>query len=146
MRRILHLFSIILIISFIAGCCAKKTGKCDSKDTVMKSVILNKNYSLPAEFDYIIERASITDSILSIDVKYFDGNGEHKFDLLFNGNYAKSMPPIAGFYLNHTSTGENGDKEITETLKFNIAPAKYNSGNSMYVKISNYSEKLKYEY
>ena len=112
----------------------------------MKTIILNKDYSLPAEFDYTIESASLTDSILTIDIKYKGGCGEHNFELLFNGMYAKSMPPQAGLYLQHEIKNETCDKEISKKIKFNVNSVKYNNSKTVIIRLSNFSDKIKFNY
>ncbi|HBF88443.1 MAG TPA: hypothetical protein DDX39_07370 [Bacteroidales bacterium] len=146
MKTLFYLTIITTLISISSGCaCQKKNSKSKKEDSV-KSIIVNKDYSLPSEFDYVIESANLVDSILTIDVKYKGGCGEHSFELLFNGMYAKSMPPQVGLYLQHSVKTETCEKEITEKIKFNIRAIKYKNSKSVVVKISNYSEKITYNY
>lgn len=141
-----------MAILVTTGCLqSKKTidthQKSANVEAVIKPLVVDRSFDAGSiKQDFTIQSAVLTDSVLSITVSFKGGCGEHDFNIFFNGNYAKSLPPQATLFLKHESIKETCNKDVTEMLKFNISRIKYPNTHSVIVHLPNYSEKLNYKY
>lgn len=140
-----HILFFTIIISIMTSCFTNKGNNKNKsmKNPKVKEVIIDKSFSWDnSKLDYTIEMASLTDSILTIQVKTKGSNVEHNFDLYFNGMYAKSLPTKATLYLKHSTEKDIDDKEVEKILKFDISKAKYYKGDKTIILINSYSGKF----
>lgn len=146
--------AVIVIISFaISSClCSQKTNSSEMNDNKksskieIKEMFINKDYVLPEKLDYTINSINIDGDILTIDINYKGGCGEHNFELMFNEMYAKSLPVIAGLFLSHTTINENCQKDINKILKYNITKSRHPQYKEAYIKVYGIDTKLLYKY
>jgi hypothetical protein len=91
-----------------------------------KKVIVDPNREIPEAKGktYRIKSFSIAGDILSIDVSYRGGCGQHTFELYSNGLLKKSLPPQIDVYLEHKKENETCTEDIKQTLKFDISSLK----------------------
>ncbi len=140
-----HILFFAIVIFIMTSCFTNKGNNKNKsmKNPKVKEVIVDKSFSWDnSKLDYTIESASLTDSILTIQVKTKGSNVEHDFELYFNGMYAKSLPAKATLYLKHSIKKEIDDKEVEKTLKFDISKAKYYKGDKTVILINSYSGKF----
>ena len=134
---LLSMSSLILINS-----CNIFHGKNDSVKSC-KAVIVDKDFDATAyNSEYKINNLSLTDSLLTINITYTGNTKNDEFDLVFNGMYAKSMPPIATLVLIQK---ENGSKEFTRDLCYDISNIKYKGGKTR-VMVRGFNQKIMYSY
>lgn len=133
----------ILFFGFVILITACSVFNKKNDSVACKTVIKDKNFTIPANnSDYKINKVSLSDSLLMINVTYNGKSDKDSFDLIFNEMYAKSMPPIATLYLVQNVIGT---KQITRDLCFDISNIKY-KGGKVKVKIYGYNETLMYVY
>jgi len=141
------LFYIILIITLLNSCFSANKLDNSNNSINIKELVINKNIDISKlNMDYIINKVTLQDSILNVDLSYSGDCGEPDFELFFNGNYEKSFPPQATFYLKHKSNKKKCNENINKILKFNISKAKYYKGNIVYIKLHSYNEIITYKY
>jgi len=142
------LFYIILIITLLINSCFSANKLNNNNNNInVKELVINKNIDIPGlNMDYIINNVTLLDSILKIDLSYSGDCGEPDFELFFSGNYEKSFPPQATFYLQHKSNKKKCNENINKILKFNISKAKYYKGNIVYIKLHSSNEIITFKY
>jgi hypothetical protein len=147
MKKIL-LVSLVLFAAIFSCCKSSKNNKtqvAEEKTDVMPTLTIDKSYK-PDSIDYTISQVVIKGDYLIFDVTYKGGCGKHKFDLIFNGNYAKSLPVQASLHLKHTKENETCNNDITEPLRFDISKVRYSNKKEVVLKISSSKEKFNYIY
>lgn len=133
-----------------SSCKSSKSAE-NTKSTVntqqtIKKLIVDKNFDFTNyKKEFTVKTASITDSTLSITFNY-TGCSDDEIDLLFNGNYLKSLPPKASLNLIKKSGIKDCGKKVEKTLKFNIAGVQYTGTKSLVIQFANYEPKLIYNY
>jgi|AntAceMinimDraft_17_1070374.scaffolds.fasta_scaffold01929_5 hypothetical protein len=126
----------------------KKIQKDKSDKQTISKLIIDRNFSpdRSKKLDYKIESLSYnTKNILNIEISYLGGCGTHNFDLIFNGNYLKSLPMQAGLFLKHTSKNETCDKKINTVLHFDITGLKPDRYNKLKIKFIGSDQNIMYE-
>ncbi len=143
---------IVLIMAVSAMSLQCKTNKNQQKDKndkqTISKLIIDRNFvpDRSKKLDYTIESLSYnTKNILSIEVSYFGGCGTHNFDLIFNGNYLKSLPMKAGLFLKHTSKNETCDKKINTVLRFDITGLKPDKYDKLKIKFIGSEQNIMYK-
>lgn len=88
-----------------------------------RKVIVDPNREAPDAKGktYRIKSYSIEGNVLSIDVSYRGGCGQHTFELYSNGLLKKSLPPQIDVYLEHKKENETCSEEIKQVLQFDIS-------------------------
>ena len=68
---------------------------------VVKDVVKKGNITTPSTsaLAYTIQSATVTDSILKLEVEFTQPCGNYSFDLVADGKMAKSLPPQITTYL-----------------------------------------------
>jgi hypothetical protein len=140
-------FTLIIISSLFFGLnsCKLCKNKGDKKEDIT-SIIVQQGFVKPdnsALFDLL--KTSIEGNILTIEVSYSGGCNEHEFQLYFDGNYMKSLPPKANFILTHDNKGDACRSIVNKTLKFDISKAQYAGQKEMMVMVDGFGE-VKYVY
>ncbi|MCG3164253.1 MAG: hypothetical protein POELPBGB_00007 [Bacteroidia bacterium] len=99
-----------------------------------KKVIVDPNRETPETKGktYRIKTYSIEGNILSIEVSYRGGCGQHNFELYSNGLLKKSLPPQIDVYLEHKKENETCSEDIKQTLQFDISPLR-KPGNELII-------------
>jgi len=119
----------------------------NTKIMEVKDLIIDQQFRLSYdEIDYNIKNARIDAEILTVSVAYKGGCGQHNFDIVFNGMYAKSLPVKAALYLKHEAINETCQRDTIEEIKFDISQMQYPRDTIMFVNIFSYSPQLKYIY
>ncbi|MBT3206965.1 MAG: hypothetical protein HN704_16435 [Bacteroidetes bacterium] len=119
----------------------------NSKTVAVKELILDQQFRMSYdEIDYKIKNARINDEILSISVAYKGGCGQHNFDVVFNGMYAKSLPVKAALYIKHEAINETCERDTSEEIKFDISKIQYPRDTTVIINIFSYSPQLRYDY
>lgn len=140
--------SIVLFASIFTSCKSSKKSE-SSKETPklenVKQLVVDREFKADS-VDYAISNVVLDGNILSMDVNYNGGCGKHKFDLYFNGNYAKSLPVQATIFLKHTQENETCKQELTESLKFDITNVQYPKQKTVIFKVKSIKEKFEYNY
>lgn len=148
MKKILFI-SVILLATIFTNCKSSKKStistNSDVKTEVIPELIVDKECKADS-IDYAIYNVALNGNVLSMDVNYKGGCGTHKFDLMFNGNYAKSLPVQASIFLKHSKENETCDKEVTESLKFDISTIQYPKNSTVIIKVASIKEKFEYTY
>lgn len=100
------------------------------KEQPVKTVSRTASFSpLTSATDYVINTATVVDSILQLNVTYPTPCTEHSFELVADGKVAKSIPPQIAVNLVHkvaNAANCNKKKKTTEVLAFNINPLRIN--------------------
>jgi hypothetical protein len=106
MKFIQSILFISLAVAILASCrcpSARQTAKTSDPEIILSPVI-REGFRAPAtKPDYVIESASLEKNTLVLRATYPGGCKEHRFDLIFNGMYLKSLPMKAVLYLEHTT-------------------------------------------
>jgi hypothetical protein len=107
-------------------------------------VIVDVNYQIPEAKGktYRIKSFIIAGNILSIDVSYRGGCGQHTFELYSNGLLKKSLPPQIDVFLEHKKENETCSEEIKQTLKFDISALKKSGYDLIVVNINSADNKV----
>ena len=125
---------------------AENTKSTTNTQQIIKNIIIDKNFDLiNYKKEFTVLNASISDSTLSITFTY-KGCNDDDLDLIFNGNYLKSLPPKASLYLNKKSIGKDCGKQVKKTLLFNISPVQFHGERTLVIQFPNYEPKLMYNY
>ena len=118
----------------------------EPKTTTIRPVLVQNDFMAEnALSDFVITKAIIEESTLSITISY-TGCKDDVIDLVFNGNYLKSYPMKAQLYVKRSSGSQGCDKKMVQDLKFNLVPIKPGSGNTLILMLQNYKENLTYQY
>ncbi len=109
-----------------------------------KKVIVDPNREIPQAKGktYRIKSYSIEGNILSIDVSYRGGCGQHTFELYSNGLLKKSLPPQIDVYLEHKKENETCTEDIKQTLKFDISSLKNSNYDLIVLNINSADNKV----
>lgn len=143
---LLVFFPILIASSCKSSKKTEKTTSVKSTNQTIKKLIVDKNFDFTNyKKEFIIKTASVTDSTLSITFTY-TGCSDDELDLLFNGNYLKSLPAKASLNLIKKSGIKDCGKKMEKTLLFNIAPVQYPGTKSLILQFANYEPKLIYNY
>lgn len=137
----LRYFSTLIVLLAILSCNKKSATTIQQTATNPASeVIIKKDVILTDTGDpYAIDSVKINKDTLSVFVNYTGGCKNHNFDLFFNGKYAKSYPLKASLSLKHKANEDKCKKLVLHELKFNIAPIKESSTQTLTLIIgSNY--------
>lgn len=70
--------------------------------------------------DFYITNSFIWEDALHISVKY-TGSKNHQFQLVWDGNIIKTLPPQIHLFLSHDNIGDNANETIEEELQFNLS-------------------------
>lgn len=117
--------------------CKTKTAPLQAVKPVTKKG--NITAPAPSSIFYVINSATVKDSILSIDITYTQPCGNYSFDLVADGKMAKSIPPQISTYLIQNMEKQGGcknKKKKTEVLQFNINPLRVNGLNKVMVNLN----------
>lgn len=124
-----------------------KTKNTDSETTITaQEITLIDASAVPPSSDITINSISLNGDILSIHTSYSGGCKKHEFNLFFNGNYMKSLPPKAQFILQHINNKDECRSLIDTTLKFNIAKAKYIGQSELMIRVNGFEKEINYKY
>lgn len=109
-----------------------------------KKVIVDPNREIPQAKGktYRIKSYSIEGNILSLDVTYRGGCGQHIFELYSNGLLKKSLPPQIDVYLEHKNEYETCSEEVKQTLKFDISSLKNSNYDLIVLNINSADNKV----
>jgi len=77
---------------------------------------------------------------LIVKVAYSGGCNEHFFEASWDGNFKKSMPPIASIRLTHVNNDDNCRARIEKELAIDLRKLFINSSNSALIEINGNSE------
>lgn len=126
MTRIVGILGLALLLCL--GCKSRKAEEGDSP----KTEVTADSTSLGCEaltkardgkMDPIISvRPLIEDDCLHLKLTYGGGCKEHKFQLLWNGAWMKSMPPQVTLMLSHENGGDMCRSIKSEKLSYNLLP------------------------
>jgi|GEM_PF-4771919 hypothetical protein len=139
MNRII-IAAIISILPFlIANRCSEKKEK--NKQVKVQQAIIDKSFDYSANLsNYVIKEAVLKDSILTLTIEANICEND-LVELVFNGNYLKSLPPKAQLGLRFT---ENYNcKKNTTTRSYNVSNVKY-TGNKTTILLLNGKEPISY--
>ena len=139
MKKILLLICILPIV----WCCGSSQKALKKNEPMIQNVTMAINFSEHARntAETEILNASITDSTLTLNVKYNGGCKDHSFKLIGSQMIQKSMPPIRGIMLIHHSNNDDCREVIEEELKFNVSDFKYPNGD-IYLNLKGYEERI----
>lgn len=135
----------LLAASLFFSCKTKKSATAEmyNSNSEIENVILKTELNISEiKPNYKIDSIAINKDILSVFVNYSGGCQKHKFELLFNGMYAKSLPPQATLYLNHISNDDLCKKLIFQEVRFNIASVLNEKYTEIYITVGEF--KIKY--
>lgn len=135
----------LLAASLFFSCKTKKNASTEmnNSNSEIESVLLQKELNISElNSNYKIDSIALDNDILSVFVNYSGGCQKHKFELLFNGMYAKSLPPQTTLYLNHISNDDLCKKLIFQEVRFNIASILNEKYTEIYVTVGEF--KIKY--
>jgi len=140
-----------LMFTGISSCKLCKKDKEETTATVaetdkIQSLIVDKEFTEPASADITIKQITIDGDLLSIDVSYSGGCEEHKFNLYFDGNYKKSLPPKAAFFLQHVPHTDQCRSIVDLTLKFDIGKSQYAGQKEIMVSVIGLENEVSYRY
>ena len=138
-----HVLICILFSAVAASCSNKNISK--EPEAVTKSGILTDDMAAYGDnANTEIVSASITGSVISIEVNYSGGCEEHEFILLGSKLIAKSLPPKRGITLHHNSNGDSCRELKNEVLKFDISEFAYTPGEEIILNLEGYKTPLSY--
>jgi len=135
----------------MAGSCnsSKKAGKTKSSvvsQIPVKKVILNKDFDyLNYKKEFTVTNASIKDSLLTISFNN-TGCSDDDYNMVFNGNYLKSLPPKASLFITKQSGSKDCGKKYEKTLVFDVSTIKYPNNKTIVLMFPNYEKTLLYNY
>lgn len=155
---------VVVSFVFIVSCKSRKNVKSESVDdkevvleiveekeetsvqTLMKSVLVDPNFakdSLPSTVQ--IKNASVKENVLMLSIQYSGGCKDHDFDLMFTGNYMKSLPPKAELTLVHDGNDDMCRKLIMDNLYFSLKEIQ-TTGNELILLIDGVKYPISYKY
>lgn len=77
---------------------------------------------------------------LIVKVAYSGGCNEHFFEASWDGNFMKSMPPIANVRLTHVNNDDGCRARIEKEIAIDLRKLFVNTSNSLYVVLNGNSE------
>ena len=143
-------FILILICSslFVACKCHKKIVEQNNMNNE-ETLLIGKVEMHSDSSDVIkIEDAKIVGNKLEIKVSYGGGCENHSFELIGSPNISKSLPPIRSIQLIHRANKDACKALIIKEMAFDISAFTYKkeSGNTIYLQLGGWDEKLLYTY
>jgi len=123
----------------------KQKAEVNPADGINK-VIIDNNRPAPETKGktYRIKSFSVKGDILSIDVTYKGGCGQHSFELFSNGLLKKSLPPQYDVYLEHRKENETCNEDVARTLQFDLSPLNRQGSPKIIVNINNAENKAEW--
>ncbi len=116
----------------------------DNKSTSsVEPLSIVNNEALKKGSPVTISHVELNKDTLEIDVTYSGGCEDHSFELLFNGQFAKSLPVQAHLVLYHNANKDQCKKLITEKLKFDVSALKENYSQVL-IELAGNKEKIIY--
>ncbi|MFM7637845.1 MAG: hypothetical protein ACKO5W_08250 [Crocinitomicaceae bacterium] len=145
MKPILFLFIVILSIS------CKSSREAKTKKQHVKEMKTEKKAELgdinQVSDNINILNASIEGNIINLEVSYSGGCQPHEFNLVGSTMISKSLPPIRSVVLVHKSNNDMCEKQIIETLRFDIRDFAYNQNESeIFLSIKGVENRLLYRF
>ena len=132
--KISYFTPIILFISCLIFHCGISSCKSHPESGMKKKItsqtpapktrllLINQAFVPDSIQNFKLKKVWIEGTLMFLDISYSGGCKNHKWDLIFNGMLAKSLPPKAVLFLNHDSGGDLCKKLILDTLCFNLSP------------------------
>ena len=114
----------------------------------LREIIVDADRQLGTEVDFsVLQWRAVRDTLLVI-VRYSGGCEEHYFNAYFSGAWLKSLPPQTIVSLEHLNPKKDPCRSLVkDTLRFDMRPLRYESGNEVVVKLSGVPGKLaRYRY
>lgn len=142
----LLIFSIVLLIF---SCKSQKNAKNSTIETNSETMLKATIGDIETPSDLIqITGVTISGNIMSIDVNYSGGCGEHNFQLIGSENIAKSLPPIRSVKLVHIANGDACRKLEVRTLVFDISDLthKQEAGSVIYLTLDGWKDRIEYTF
>lgn len=142
--KIQYLFIIGFAIGLLSCGNSKKSTEQMEKEAKILTATIGKTEQKSA--DFTINKISISDNIMTINLSFSGGCKEHDFQLIGSEMVMKSYPAKRPVVLLHHSNGDECEKLITKEIQFdisNLAIAKKN-GEKIYLLIG--KEQYLYEY
>jgi len=122
----------ILVISLSA--CKSKKEETISQD-VKKLKIIEAEFGVkPASIPFTVDTVWVENLLLHANITYLGGEPDLTFDLVFDGSWLKSYPPVAHVNIVSSPTTVKGKTTIKQQLVFDLAPL---SGNMPFEVIVN---------
>lgn len=95
-----------------------------------------------------ISSIQIDGNVMTVEVTYSGGCGEHSFQVIGSSTIAKSLPPIRSIQLVHNANKDECKKMIIQKIKVDISDLAYKkeSGSEIYLTLEGWKEKVKYTF
>ena len=134
------------ILVLLLGCGGGKELAESSKKMPQKpkKVVVEMGFDRKTD-DFTITGASVTGTILSVDVQYSGGCKDHAFELFTDGSIMKSLPPKQSFFLRHYANEESCEALIQEKLLFDLSGST-TQGNSLIILLEGFKGDLKMDF
>ena len=137
---------LIGILVLLLGCGGSKEMAETKKDMPKnpKKVVVQMGFDRKTD-DFSITDASISGTLLSIEVEYAGGCKDHTFELFTDGSIMKSLPPKQSFFLRHYANEESCEALIQEKLLFDLTGST-TSGNSLIILLEGFKGDLRMDF
>lgn len=136
------------MFAFLAASCqvAMHTSNIHMPESA-KPVVVNPHY-LP-DFKYAAVNIKNTEQVgdfIVVDVSYSGGCAEHVFELVSDGRYESTYPPVLEVKLWHNSNEDRCRSVVDERLYFDLGPFQYEGTSQVRLFILNDEKILDYSY
>ncbi len=115
---------------------------CSMQKNIINDIIIDE-FTIDDTSDYIIKNAKIIDSLIVINIEY-KGTKKDEFNLIFNGRYKKSYPPIVNLYLKHDNLKPGKSSKHLKTFTYKLNKVEYPNTNSTIIYLFYYDDALNY--
>jgi len=125
----------------------KKKEVKESKKEKIKKIIVDAGRERNEDRlrNYHINSFSVSDDVLTIELRYKGGCGQHDFSLYSNNMLKKSLPPQIDVYLEHQKENETCKEEITQTFKYDISAIKKPGNPVIILNLNSADNKLEWK-
>jgi hypothetical protein len=122
MKLMLHL---IALSTFILCFCCKAKENSQSNNQITTPVIIDKSLTKIFDMSHKIDTAFVNGDILTLKISFFNVCKTDTFELVGNGKFAKSNPPLTGLFIRRKASNVDCKTNLTKELKFDVSALKY---------------------
>ncbi len=108
-------------------------------------IILDKSLTKVFDTSHSIDTAFVQSDILTLKISCFNVCLTDTFELVGNGKFAKSNPPITAVFIRRKSSNTDCKNTIKKELKFEVGALKYPLQNKVVINLDEHY-KITYNY
>lgn len=146
-KRIASLSLALVVLFSLPQCAAKRSLKVDFFPE--KKLIIDHKAEIPEltdEVPFVIYDLSLRENSLFVYVRYRAGDSLDDFELVTNGMYTKTLPPILPVFLKHKPAPGQRGKTVMQELVFDISETQKYGTDKLILRLAGYPDVIVYNF